>query len=132
MAVTPTIYAASIVWNSITWNKSAAGGPLNVRYMHEGNEQAVFTGDDEYAQTIFVVDKTLRAFVSLSDVKQLSAPGTSSNMVITLTTSGGTSVLTLVDMVFLGVNGNQPRGIPGEAELAFVSQSADGTTVPIS
>jgi len=132
MAVDPSIYPKSVVYNGTTWSATTTGGPLNGRYMHEGAEQEHRSGDDLYPQAVFITNRSLRVFVTLSDVKQVLVPGVSSSLVMTLTTKAGTAVLTFSTMIFVGANGNQPRGIPGEVELAFVHQSADGQTVPIT
>ena len=131
MAVTPTIYAKSIVWNSLTWDASTAGGPVGFRYLHEGQEVETLTGDDEYSRTTFVGNKACRIFVSLVDVKQTLSPGTMSDMTVTLSTKAGTQTITYPDAVFLGLNGNQPRADLGEVELSFILEASDGQTNPV-
>lgn len=131
MAVTPTIYPKSVVWNSLTWDASTAGGPVGLRYLSEATDIASRTGDDEYPRTIFMVDKMVRLFVTLQDVKQTFDPGTMSDMTVTLSTKAGTQTVTFPDVIYQGQSANQPRAALGETELSFAVQVSDGQTNPI-
>lgn len=131
MAVTPTIYASSVAWNSSTWNASG-GGPIAVTYDHSSRSEEARSGDDEYARTVFSVDKNLRATVRLQDVDVIPDIGTKSNLTATLSTKSGTKTLTMVGMVFEGAAASQDRATIGDVELRFIHESADGSTVPIS
>ena len=137
MAVSPTIYASQITWNGNTWSKSATGGPLEVRYVHEGTAVEDRTGDAEYSMATFIVDKVLRATVRLRDAiftddlgDAVSDPTT--DIVITLTEAASTSTITLKNMKLLAIRPTQGRAQLGENELEFVHESADGTTNPVT
>ena len=131
MSVTPTIYVKSVAWNSLTWDASTAGGPVGFRYVNESRDEQTLSGDDEYSRVIFSVDKVCRIFISLVEVKNTLEPGVMSDMTVTLTTKSGTQTITFPDVIFLGLNGTQPRAIVGECELSFVCQVSDGTTSPV-
>jgi len=132
MPVSTTIYASTVTWNSLTWN-SGSGGPIQVRYTHSGQVVADRTGDDEYPRNIIVADKDCRVFVTLRDVKQVSALGAfSGSLVVTLDDGTTTSTITFATMLLYEVNGSQGRANPGEVELAFVHESSGGTAVPIT
>lgn len=131
MAVDVTIYPQSITWNGLTWN-SAEGGPLVLRYQHEGEEVESRTGADEYSRQTFIVNKKLRVFVGLAELKQTSSPGTKGDMVATMTTKAGTSPINFPDMILVGLNGSGARATTSEVELVFTHESDDGTTNPIT
>lgn len=133
MAVDVTIYPQTITWNAITWSKSMEGGPLALRYTHAGRTIEDRTGDAEYPMFVAVVDTGLNVTVSLREMKQLLTLGAKSDMVVTLEGKGGaTSTLTLKGLVLHLISGSQDRAVPGGVELAFVYESTDGTTVPVS
>ena len=131
MAVTPTIYVKTISWNNLSWSSSAAGGPLGFRLSHESQSVQAYTGDDEYSRCTFSVDKVVRIFINLIEVKNTLEPGVMSNMTVTLSTKSGTLTITIPDVIFEGLNSSQPRAMTGESELSFIVQVSDGQTNPV-
>lgn len=131
MAVTVTYYPESVLWNGVTYS-CTVDGILQVTYEHSGTPLEDRTGCDQYPTNVIVVDKSMRVTMRLRTVKQTTALGTKSNLVATLKTPAGTSVLTFPGMVLVDVRGQQGRAQVGDVEMVFVHESADGTTVPIS
>jgi predicted RNA-binding protein with TRAM domain len=133
MAVPVTIYCQSVVWNSVTYDKSS-GGPLAVTYQHEGDPIEDRTGDNEYAVFVAAANKGMRVTARLRDVKQTLAIGTKAQLVATLIgkSNDAPRTLTFPGMVLMGVRGAQDRASPGDVEISLVHESTDGTTVPVS
>lgn len=130
-----TVYASSVVWNSITWNgdpAAGAGGLIRVLIAHSSTDIQDRTGSQFYPEFVQMVNGALMVSVSLREVKQLSALGTKSNMTINLAGKGGTPAIACVGMILRDFNMSQGRGEPGEATGTFIHESADGTTEPIS
>lgn len=133
MAVDLTLYPKTLVWGETTWS-AEAGGTIALRYMHEGTLVEDRTGTDQYSRAVVVTDKSLRVFVGLRDVKQILGLGAlaATNLVATLNDGSADTTVTFATMILYSVNGNQPRAVPGDCELAFVHQSAAGSAVPIT
>lgn len=130
-----TVYASSVVWNSITWNgdpSAGAGGLIRVMLSHPSTDIQDRTGTQEYPEFVQMVNKGGMVSVTLREVKQISELGTKSNMTVNLSGKGGTPSIACVGMILRDVNMSQGRGEPGEATLTFIHESADGTTVPYS
>ncbi|MCX7935291.1 MAG: hypothetical protein N3A66_08545 [Planctomycetota bacterium] len=132
MAVNFSIYVKSFTFGGQTYDNTT-GGPISARYQHMGRVLEDRTGDDWYPRFAPVVDPSCRVSISVRNVKWTIAPGTKSNLVLTIEgKSGSTYTLTFADMVFEGVSGSQDRASPGSAELSFVYESDDGATAPLS
>jgi hypothetical protein len=132
MAVNFTLYAKSVAFNSVTYDNSS-GGPVAARYQLQGRAVEDRTGDDFYSSFTAIVDPSCRVSVGMRNVKWTLAPGTKASLVLTLEGKIGTTyTLTFANMVYEGVSASQDRANPGSAELSFVYESADGSTIPLS
>ncbi len=133
MAVTPTFYPTTITWNGNTWD-CTNGGPLMARYEHGGTAHGDRTGNQRYPAFVEIVDVNARVTVRLRQFKQVMAiDQTSSDLVLTCTAKGGiSSIITFKTMILEDVRGGQNRAQPGDVELMFIHESADGFANPLS
>lgn len=130
MAVEPTIYAKSIVFNAVTYDNTT-GGLIGANFTHSGTPILHRIADNEYATSVFIVDKEVRITMSAAEVNINIAIGTKSNLVLTLSGKGADKVLTFSNMVYAGIDADQQRATPGNGDHTFVHESTDGTTDPV-
>ena len=133
MAVVVTFYPTQVSWNGNTWIKTS-GGPIQARYDHGGSAVGDRTGDAEYPMFKQVVNKDCQVVIRLREVKQALPIGTfTGSLAMQLTAKGGTLItITFANMLLESVRGMQGRATPGDVELVFSHESADGTTNPVS
>lgn len=136
MAITTTVYADTVTYNTLTWNKGT-GGPLRVDLTYAGSPIQDRTGNANFATFVQVVDTTVGATVYLRDISLLKSDklkvNEKSSLVLTATAKGGASVqITLSNMVFVSGGVGQGRAEPGSYTMHLVHESDDGSTHPIS
>ena len=132
MAINRPYSIVSAVWNSLTWN-TGTGGPVNFRVIHMGKRVDDRTADDIYPTAVLYPEKDLTVALRLREGALDLEPGyANSNLVVTVKTDQGNKAITFTTMSFDGYNQNLDRGIPGDVELLFTHQSADGTSDPKS
>ena len=122
----------TVTWNAETWN-SADEGPVRVAYSHSAPPIEIRTGADEYPQTVLTPSKSLEVSVTVAkfcDDHSVTC-GTTSNLVATMRTCGGTAACTFPNMALVNVSATGDRDAPSEKTLSFVHVSSDGTTSPL-
>lgn len=134
MAVSVTFYPQSVTWAGGINASKTSGGPIQVRYDHGGSAVGDRTGDADYSMFKQVVNKDCQVVVRLREVKQTFAIGTTTGALsFVLTAKNGASVtITFANMLLESVRGMQGRATPGDVELVFSHESADGSTNPVS
>jgi len=132
MAVNSTFYLQSAKFNGITWSNTE-DGTLELQVSHRGNAIQDRTGIDEYATSVVIVDKECVAVLKLREVLRIEGLGAiTGSLECVLKTPGSTKNLTLTTMKISDINIRQGRAEAGDADITFVHESADGSTVPVT
>lgn len=126
-----TIYLKSVTWGTASWDNSN-GGTIAIDYVHEGEVIQDWTGVDEYAKFLAVVNKILEVTIRLRNAKRIEALNATNNDIVGTLAGLSDVPVTFKTMGLVGTRVGQGRVNLGEAALRFRHKSADGTTVPIT
>ena len=126
-----SIYLASVVFNSVTYDKTA-GGPQGINAEVGGTNRPFFSGDAQWPVFNPIIENQAAITVELSEYSETITIGTTGSIAITITKPDATTIsITYANMKFAGSTSGQAFGRYATRVLRFVYEAASGTTAPV-